>query len=973
MASPQDSAMASSEVTAIAPSSRTSSSRRSSSSKSARDKKSGRSVPSVPPSPPHQPAKRTGKTKHIQCALCSQPLPDNYLKKLCQSCIESTLREESSVRSEDIRSMIREELQAFRSSEKIPEGRKKYNSPRSEQSSGTEDKDSDGSQRIISSDDERDTCFPTDSIDNLVRSVCNTMGIEDTKIPKTPQDVMFAGLSERKKPSFPVIPAIKNVVKKEWESQGQRGLPSSSKRRYPFNDEDFSIWLKAPKVDAAVASTSKKSLLPVEDSGSLQDPLDRKADTILKRAWESCTGAFRPAISATCTARSMLVWLNDLEEGLKSGLSRDRLISSIPLIRGATAFLADSSADSIRLAAKSAGLTQWLTMTSNPWATSLISTGLKLRFARVPPDSFLLTSLKSHSQQEALEQEIINLLSKGVLVEVPSHQKGRGFYSPLFLIPKPDGSFRTIINLKRLNVFLENQTFKMESIRSTIKLLFPHCFMAVLDLKDAYYHLPIFIEHQQYLRVAVIMEGQIRHYQYTAMPFGLSIAPRVFTKLMSEVMSYLRLKDTLVIPYLDDLLIVGNSLSQCHQRVLDTISSLQELGWLVNWEKSRLSPTTRQTFLGLILDSTNQRCFLPDSKQLAIINKVQSVINKPLISLREGMSLLGSFTSCIPAVPWAQFHSRKLQYKILQEEERLQGQLDSRLSLPSDVVDSLTWWLDQSHFTSGVPWVVKPSKTLFTDASPSGWGAHLGDQIVQGLWSPRESNDSSNQKELKAIYHAICKFLPQLHGTHTRIFSDNMTAVAYINHQGGTRSEALMCIAGDILSIAEEHLLSLSALHVRGVDNPKADFLSRHTLRQGEWVLSRRIFLMIIKKWGTPERDLFATRHNRQVKRFASLFRSDNPDIFDALQVPWTFQKAYAFPPLILLPTVIRKIREDRAHVILIAPFWPKRPWFSWLRIMSISDPWILPEDQDLLSQGPFNHPQVKGLRLTAWHLRGGC
>ncbi|XP_077151067.1 lamina-associated polypeptide 2, isoforms alpha/zeta-like [Ranitomeya variabilis] len=357
MASPQDPAMASSEVTAIAPSSRTSSSRRSSSSKSARDKKSGRSVPSVPPSPPHQPAKRTGKTKHIQCALCSQPLPDNYLKKLCQSCIESTLREESSVRSEDIRSMIREELQAFRSSEKISEGRKKYNSPRSEQSSETEDKDSDGSQRIISSDDERDTCFPTDSIDNLVRSVCNTMGIEDTKIPKTPQDVMFAGLSERKKPSFPVIPAIKNVVKKEWESQGQRGLPSSSKRRYPFNDEDFSIWLKAPKVDAAVASTSKKSLLPVEDSGSLQDPLDRKADTLLKRAWESCTGAFRPAISATCTARSMLVWLNDLEEGLKSGLSRDRLISSIPLIRGATAFLADSSADSIRLAAKSAGLT----------------------------------------------------------------------------------------------------------------------------------------------------------------------------------------------------------------------------------------------------------------------------------------------------------------------------------------------------------------------------------------------------------------------------------------------------------------------------------------------------------------------------------------------------------------------------------------------------------------------------------------
>ncbi|XP_069616119.1 uncharacterized protein [Ranitomeya imitator] len=950
--------------------------------------------------------------------------------------------------------MIREELRAFRSSNKVPESRKKYSSPRSEQSSEVEDKDSDGSQEVISSEGEQDTCFPTDSIDNLVKSVRNTMGMEDTKTLKTPQDVMFAGLSERKRPSFPVIPAIKDLVRKEWDSQGQKGLPSSSKRRYPFNDEDFSKWSKAPKVDAAVASTSRKSLLPVEDSGSLQDPLDRKADSLLKRAWESCTGAFRPAISATCTARSMLVWLNDLEEGLKGGLSRNKLMSSIPLIRGATAFLADSSADSIRLTAKSAGLTnaarralwlkgwkgdpqtksklcglpcqgeylfgtqmrllpkrvrgrkgspitlifhpigersespcstedgtiktrtvgliktlskkepssenalsnlrinpartdlpvggrlsffstQWLAITSNPWATSLITTGLKLRFSQVPLDSFCLTSLGSPSQQKALEQEIITLLSKGVLVEVPFHQKGRGFYSPLFLISKPDGSYRTIINLKRLNVFLENQTFKMESIRSTIKLLLPHCFIAVLDLKDAYYHLPIFSEHQQYLRVAVMIKGQIRHYQYTAMPFGLSIAPRVFTKLMSEVMSYLRLKDTLIIPYLNDLLIVGNSLSQCHQRLSDSISSLQGLGWLVNWEKSRLSPTTNQKILGIILDSTNQMCLLPESKQIAIINKVQSVINHPLISLREGMSLLGSFTSCIPAVPWAQFHSRKLKYTILREEERLQCRLDSRISLPTDVIQSLTWWLNPDHFTSGVPWVVKPSKTIFTDATPSGWGAHLGDQIVQGLWSLRESDDSSNKKELNAIYHALSEFLPQLHGTHTRILSDNMTAVAYINHQGGTRSEALMSIANDILAIAEEHLLSLSALHVRGIDNSRADFLSRHTLHQGEWVLSRHIL--------------------------------------DALQVPWVFKKAYAFPPLILLPTVIRKIREDRANVILIAPFWPKRRWFSWLRAMSISDPWILPEDRDLLFQGPFNHPHVKGLRLTAWNLRGSC
>ncbi|XP_077112432.1 C5a anaphylatoxin chemotactic receptor 1-like [Ranitomeya variabilis] len=134
---------------------------------------------------------------------------------------------------------------------------------------------------------EQDTCFPMQSIDNLVKSVRDTMGIIDTKDPKTPQDMMFAGLSKRKRPTFPVITAIKNLVKKEWESQGQKGLPSTSKRRYPFDDEDLSTWTKAPKVDAAVSSTSRRSLLPVEDSGSLQDLLDRKADSLQKRSWTS--------------------------------------------------------------------------------------------------------------------------------------------------------------------------------------------------------------------------------------------------------------------------------------------------------------------------------------------------------------------------------------------------------------------------------------------------------------------------------------------------------------------------------------------------------------------------------------------------------------------------------------------------------------------------------------------------------------
>ncbi|XP_069588445.1 uncharacterized protein [Ranitomeya imitator] len=427
--------------------------------------------------------------------------------------------------------------------------------------------------------------------------------------------------------------------------------------------------------------------------------------------------------------------------------------------------------------------TQWYKITSSSWVLNIIRDGIKLQFSRVPHESYIITSLSSPAQQQALELEIQTLLSKRVLVQVPEGQEGRGFYSPLFLISKPDGSFRTIINLKKLNSFVKNHTFKMESIRSTIKLLFPNCMMGGIDLKDAYYHLPIHDRYQKYLRVAVTINGEIHHFQYTAMPFGLSTAPRIFTKIM-----------------------------------------LEDLGWIINTNKSRLTPLSCQAFLGFHLDSISQKCLLP-----------------------------------------------------------------------------------------------------------------------------------------------------QLRGKDVRILSDNTTTVAYLNRQGGTRSETLMSSATEILNLAESHLTSLTALHIRGENNQQADFLSRHTLKQGEWCLNQQIFRDIVSLWGQPQIDLFATRRNKKVRKFASLSLADHPDILDALQAPWQFSLAYAFPPIILLPQVIRKIRTEGARVILIAPFWPKRPWFSWLQTMSISDPWVLPSTPSLLFQGPFFHPQVDSLHLTAWNLRGRC
>ena len=68
------------------------------------------------------------------------------------------------------------------------------------------------------------------------------------------------------------------------------------------------------------------------------------------------------------------------------------------------------------------------------------------------------------------------------------------------LTPKKDGSDRMILNLKGLNRFMEYRHFKMESFSTVVNMVKPNCFMASVDLKDAYYSVPIALEHQKYLK-----------------------------------------------------------------------------------------------------------------------------------------------------------------------------------------------------------------------------------------------------------------------------------------------------------------------------------------------------------------------------------------------------------------------------------------------------------------------------------------
>ncbi|KAG6921640.1 hypothetical protein G0U57_006119, partial [Chelydra serpentina] len=145
--------------------------------------------------------------------------------------------------------------------------------------------------------------------------------------------------------------------------------------------------------------------------------------------------------------------------------------------------------------------------------------------------------------------------SLGAIEGVPREFQGKGFYSCYFLIPKVKGGLRQILDLRGLNRYMVKYRFRMVSLVKIIPALDPGDWYAALDLQDAYFHIHIFEGHRHFLRFLV---GQ-DHYQFTVLPFGLSTAPRVFTKCMAVVAAFLRRRGVQLFPYLDDWLLKGNS------------------------------------------------------------------------------------------------------------------------------------------------------------------------------------------------------------------------------------------------------------------------------------------------------------------------------------------------------------------------------------------------------------------------------
>ena len=147
--------------------------------------------------------------------------------------------------------------------------------------------------------------------------------------------------------------------------------------------------------------------------------------------------------------------------------------------------------------------------------------------------------------------------------------------------------------------------FKMETVNSILTMITPNCFMAKLDVKDAYYSASLAYLHKNLINITA---------------------------------------------YIDDLFTCSPTYVKCEQNIKCSINLLESLGFITHPEKSLFVPKRCIEYLDFILNSQSMTISLSDIKKEKIKLLCSEILEDGCSKIRTIAELLEKFTSSLPAV-----------------------------------------------------------------------------------------------------------------------------------------------------------------------------------------------------------------------------------------------------------------------------------------------------------------------------------
>ena len=266
-----------------------------------------------------------------------------------------------------------------------------------------------------------------------------------------------------------------------------------------------------------------------------------------------------------------------------------------------------------------------------------IENGYRLPLKFLPPPHHQHNNKSTGTHQQFVDEAVQSLLMNRCIRRVEAEP---WVCSPLSVVSNSAGKLRLVLNLRYLNQFLHVTKFKYVDLRVAALMFERHEYMFKFDLKSGYHHIDIYPEHQRYLGFRWDTEDNPQFYVFVVLPFGLSTACYVFTKLLRPLVRHWRGRGLKAIIYLDDGIVAVKGKDVATEESKHVKHDLESAGFVINIEKSRWEPCNHLEWLGFQIDLCRGEFKVPQYKldklkvQLCEIQKAQSVPARCLASLK---------------------------------------------------------------------------------------------------------------------------------------------------------------------------------------------------------------------------------------------------------------------------------------------------------------------------------------------------
>lgn len=562
----------------------------------------------------------------------------------------------------------------------------------------------------------------------------------------------------------------------------------------------------------------------------------------------------------------------------------------------------------------------WIDIQTSQYILDVINCGYKLPLLDLPA-SFVGKNNKSALREFIfVEDSISDLLNLGCINEV--------YYPPDIINPlsvsiQKSGKKRLILDLRHVNKYIYKNKFRCEDLTVAKEILHPGDFMFTFDLKSGYHHVDIFQDHRKFLSFAwVFSDGRTRYFQFSVLPFGLSSAPYLFTKLLKPLVKKWRSQGVTILVYLDDGLGAASDYHKAKIISLQIHADLLKFGFLPNEQKSHWDPTQTVTYLGTIINTSTCSIAATDKR----INGLQKDLDDILSSGAFSVHVKSIAATCgrIISLGNCVGNVTRLMTRNLFAIINSRASWNSFISLTPQALSELKFWNVNIGHLNGIPlWPVqtKPSKVIYSDASSSGCGSiiDIDGKVSHQNWSDFEKAQSSTYRELLAVFLSLKAFQVVLKSQLVLWYTDNKSIVSIINH--GSKVPLLQEIALDIHQICLLHAISLDMQWIPRDLNTRADEVSR-IIDFDDYSIHDGVFYDLDALWGPHNFDRFACHYNAKLPLFNSKFYQPGSSGVNAFSQDWSNYNNWLCPPAYLTTKVIKHLKICSAKGTLIVPMW---------------------------------------------------